>query len=142
MVKSEEAFYHVEYILNKDSLEEIQLGLIDWREWIVDQEAPVFPPKRDVINTTHFSAMLNCDMYEWNRKSYEEAVKYYLIRYPYGIPIDEHDKMLYHITTLHVEKGEVPYAPLFFEKDVKSSAPYIPPKPKRIPSPPCRRGDM
>lgn len=137
-----EAFYGVEYELNEKTLEEMQLGLIEWRELIVNAQMPPPPPRRDIINTTHFSSMLNCDMYEWNKTSYEDAVKAMIKKYPYGIPIDDCGRALYHIATYHIEKGEVPYAPLFFGEKDKHIQPYIPPQPMRKTLPPKRRGDM
>lgn len=126
----EEAFYGVKYELSQKSLEDIQLGLVEWREIIVNSPMPPPPPRKDVINTTHFSAALNCDMYEWNKKSFEESMREFAKRFPFGIPIDEDGCKFYHIATFHVENGEVPYSPYF---------PSHPPKPKK----PIRRfGDM
>lgn len=143
LISSKEAFYKVDYDLSKESLEEIQLMLIDWKAWIINTEAMLPPPKKDIINTTHFSGQLNCDMYDWNKTSYEDAVKKMIIKYPYGIPIDDNDKMLYHIATFHEECSEVPYAPLYFRTKSKScSVPYIAPEKTKCSSPPKRRGDM
>lgn len=126
----EEAFYGVKYQLSENSLNEIQVGLIDWREMIVNAPAPLPPPKKDIINTTHFSALLNCDMYDWNKKSFEESIAELSRRFPFGIPVDEEGCRLYHIATFHIEKEEVPYSP------------YFPPKPPKPKTPPKRRGDM
>lgn len=139
----EEAFYGIKYELKKESLEEIQLGLAEWREAIVNAQMPPPPPRKEIINTTHFSSMLNCDMYEWDKSPFEEAVKRLIKKYPYGIPIDEHGHALYHIATYHIEQGEVPYAPFLFGEKGKHVAPYIPPQPvRKPPAPPKRRGDM
>lgn len=140
-----EAFYGVDYELNEESLETMQLGLIDWREVIINAKmiAPLPPPpKKDIINTTHFSAQLDCDMYEWNKDSFEDAVKKMIKKYPHGIPIDENGQALYHIETYHIAHGEVPFAPLFHEKECKHTEHYFPPKPAFAPpKPPKRRGD-
>lgn len=136
LTSCQEAFYGVKYDLNKDSLEEMQLGLIEWREKIINAVMPPPPPRKDVINTTHFSAMLNCDMYEWNKETFEEAVERMKREYPFGIPIDEKGHGFYHIATFHVANGEVPYSPLIQEK------PYFPPKPPKPPKPAKRYGDM
>ena len=138
-----EAFYKVDYELNEKSLEEIQLGLVDWREIIINSPALPPPPKKDIINTTHFSAVLDCDMYEWNRDSFDDAVKKLLKKYPNGIPIGPDGRALYHIATYHVAEWEVPYAPLFYnEVDKKKLVNYIPPQPAKQSKPPKRRGDM
>lgn len=137
----EEAFYKIKYELNISSLEEIQNGLLNWREKIINMELPVPPPKPDVINTTHFSANLNCDMYDWNKLSFKDAIEKMVKKYPYGIPIDKDDRVLYHIATYHIEQGEVPYAPLLNGKVNKNVVPYIPPTPIKPPKPPKRRDD-
>lgn len=140
-----EAFYCVEYELNKKSIEEIQTGLTKWREVIINAKMPAPlppPPHKDIIDTTHFSASLNCDMYEWNKDSYEDAIKKMIKKYPHGIPIDENGKALYHIITYHIENGEVPYAPLFVERETRQTKYYFPPKPFRPSKPPKRRDDL
>lgn len=138
-----EAFYGVEYELNKESLEEIQLGLIEWREIIINAKTPPPPPKKDIINTTHFSASLECDMYDWNKDSFDDAIKKLIKKYPNGVPVTEDDRILYHIATYHIENGEVPYAPLFYNKKCKDTVTYVPPQPyRKLPKPPKRRGDM
>lgn len=137
-----EAFYGIKYELDQKTLEEIQVGLIDWREMIVNAKMPPHCHKKDVINTTHFSAALNCDMYEWNKSSFEDAIHKMMIKYPYGIPIDEDGKVLYHVATYHIEQGEVPYAPLYFGQKDKCIAPYIPPMAAKQCKPSKRRGDM
>lgn len=143
-VKScQEAFYKVKYELNKDSLEEIQLGLMEWREIIINSPAVPPPPKKDIINTTHFSAVLDCDMYSWNRDSFDDAIKKLIKKYPNGIPIGPDGRALYHIATYHVAEWEVPYAPLYYnEVDKKKLVNYIPPQPAKQSKPPKRRGDM
>lgn len=137
-----EAFYKVEYELSNKSLEEIQLGLVDWREQIINAVMPPPPPKPDIINTTHFSANLNCDMYEWNKDSFEDAIEKLCKKYPYGVPIDEDGRALYHIATFHIAGGEVPYAPLYYGKKKDNIQPYIPPQPIKPPKPPKRRDDL
>lgn len=138
-----EAFYKVDYELNEKSLEEIQLKLIDWREIIINAKAPPPPPRKDIINTTHFSATLNCDMYDWNKESFEDAMRRLIKKYPNGVPISEDDRFLYHIATYHIANGEVPYAPLFYGQKDKHCVNYVPPQPAgKPPRPPKRRGDM
>lgn len=130
LLSCEEAFYRVKYELNEKSLKEIQEGLPQWRELIINAIMPPPPPKPDIINTTHFSADLNCDMYNWNKKSFEEAVKEFMKKYPNGIPLEDGGRTLYHIATYHVVDGQVPYAPL-----------YVPEKKKKVLLPPKRRDD-
>lgn len=137
----EDAFYEVKYELNQKSLEEIQLGLVDWREMIVNAKMPPPPPRPDVINTTHFSAMLNCDMYEWNKETFEQAINRLKREYPWGIPMDPDRHGVYHIATFHIEGKEVPYSPCFDEVTLAKGPKFVPP-PKPIGKPPKRRGDL
>ena len=139
--KCQEAFYKVPYELNKDSLETIQLNLIQWREDIINAKG-LHPKHKDVINTTHFSAALECNLYEWNRENFKDAIERLKRQYPYGIPIDEHGRHLYHIATYHVEDYEVPYAPLFIGEPLPPNKPFFPPPPPPPIKPPKRRGDM
>lgn len=136
-----EAFYKIDYELSEKSLEEIQLGLVEWREIIINAIMPPPPPKPDIINTTHFSANLNCDMYEWNKDSFEDAVEKLCKKYPQGVPLDEHGRALYHIATFHVAGGEVPYAPLYYGKVDKKTPYFEPPKKLGLKKSPKRRDD-
>lgn len=143
--RCQEAFYRVPYELNKDSLETIQLNLIEWREIIINSKAPadwMKPHHRDIINTTHFSAALECDLYEWNREDYRKSIERLKKKYPYGIPIDEHGRHLYHIVTYHTVDGDVPFSPLYIGEPDQSKKPFFPPPPPPPPKPPKRRGDM
>ena len=138
----EEAFYGVSYELAQKSLEEIQLGLVEWRDIVINSPMPPPPPRPDIINTTHFSAMVNCDMYEWNRESFEEALIRLSNKYPFGIPIDGEGK-LYHIATYHIADREVPYSPCFDPEILKDQLPkFALPPTGKVPAPPRRRGDM
>lgn len=133
-----EAFYLVDYDLNQSSLEDLQIGLGEWREWASNAPAPIIPEK-DVINTTHFMASLDCDSYEWNRTPLEDMIKKLQKKYPLGIPISGDGRLLYHIATYHVVDGEVPIQPYFQPEKVEN---YIPPCPPPPPPPPVRREDM
>lgn len=140
--KCQEAFYKIPYELNSASLEEIQLNLIGWREIIINAKAPtdwMKPKRRDIINTTHFSAALECDLYEWNRENFYDCIDKLKKKYPYGIPIDEYGRELYHIATYHVVDGEVPFSPYYKGEKEKPFFPPPPPPPKK---PPKRREDL
>lgn len=129
-----DAFYDVDYELSEDSLTTLQVDLDDWRPIIINAKAPApyEKPRHDVIDTTHFSANLNCELYEWNKEDYDDSVRKLMNRYPKGIPVSDDGRILYHIHTYHIENGEVPYSPLYV-KDPEFEEPprYIPPqKPK------------
>lgn len=131
----QEAFYKVDYELSYESLEEIQKGLFEWREIIINARMPLPPPRQDIVNTTHFSANLNCDMYDWNKEDFDTAIKNLMKKYPNGIPIEEGGKTRYHIATFHSEMGQIPFSPLYLDEKEKKETPYFPPpppKPKRL----------
>lgn len=137
-----EAFYKTEYTLNKKSLETIQLNLVDWREQAINAVAPPPPQiKPDLINTTHFSASLNCELYDYNNKKFEDSIKELLKKYPHGIPISDDDRELYHIATYHCEPYHVPFSPLIDNEKCPPPMPYFPPKPD-CKTPPKRRDDL
>ena len=123
-----EAFYGDTYTITQSSLEDIQLGLVDWRTHIIESKLPEH--KLEMINTTHFSASLECDLYDWNRLSFDKSIEKLLNAYPNGIPISDDDKTLYHIATFHIAQQEIPYSPYFQPESVKQV------------KPPVRRGDM
>lgn len=140
--KCEEPVYHVEFELSDESLETIQKGLINWRMVAIDAEMPPPPPKMDAINTTHFSAKLECDMYEWNKTAYEDCIRRLIHKYPYGIPLDEFGRQMYHIATYHLHYGDVPFSPYFNEITPDCPPPpYFPPHHcEKLPIPPHKRG--
>ena len=139
----QEAFYKVDYELSNESLEAIQLKLIEWRDNIIDSKLPIPPPPhKEIINTTHFAATLECDMYEWNKKTYQDCINELKNKYPLGIPIDECGRQLYHIATYHVVDDFVPFSPLYSAEKLPNEKPFFPPEPPPCPKPPRRRGDL
>lgn len=129
ITKGKEIFYNMEYVI-ASPLDDLQLGLLALKEDIEEEEKEE-KPEKDVINTTYFSAALNCQFYEWEKGlDYESGLKRMIAEYPDGIPLDK-DGRLYHLATYHIEpKKVIPYMP-------KSQQPafypmpypvYIPPK--------------
>lgn len=130
-----EICYGIECQLNDDSLDDLQLGLLSFKEDLESQEQK----EMDVINTTYFSAILNCQFYEWEKGlDYYEGVKRIIAKYPCGVPLGE-DKY-YHLATFHRENRCIPcYHP---ENGHPAFAPmpypvFIPPKCKKS-KPPTR----
>ncbi len=119
---SKEAFYRVEFDLTDESTEDLLSGLLEWRKAVLSKKAlPVPPPpKKEIIDTTHFSASLDCDVYSWTKESYDDAVRRLSLEYPNGIPLNDNDPAspLYHIVTYHVEDKPVPYSPLYRQPGV------------------------
>ena len=92
------------------------------------EEVQIVCPK-DVINTTAFSARLECDHYEWEKSlSYEDGYKRIFCKYPNGIPLC--DGRYYHIATYHTEPKKAEFMPFPYPMNCK---PYkvIPPKYRR-----------
>lgn len=102
-----EICYNLEYKLSETSLANLSFGLLAFKEDLTDEDES----KPEVINTTHFSAMLNCDFYEWEKGlNYYDGLKRILSKYPNGIQLK--DGTYYHIATFHCENEKVPcYTP-------------------------------
>lgn len=120
-----DAFYQrIDYEVSEDDLVTLKEGLLQWRADQIDSKIePLFPlpPHKDVVNTTHFSAALECDLYQWNHMTFEDAVKYCKTKYPNGIPIDD---QYYHIATFHVDNRKIPYSPLYLGVVDKEEKPH------------------
>jgi len=120
---------------------ELAVGLEGWRTEM--EEAEKESEDLDVINTTYFSAKLECDFYEWEKGLTEaEGIKRIIAAFPNGVPCK--DGTYYHLATFHIEPHKVPcYHP---ENGKVAFAPMpLPafiPRPVQKISPPKRRGDM
>lgn len=97
-----EAYYGLEFELAISSVSEIINGAETWRaEETEDSE------EKDIINTTYFSARLDCQFYEWEKGlTEEEGIKRMIAEYPNGVPLK--DGSYYHMATFHIEDGKVP----------------------------------
>lgn len=138
-----EIYYGLKYTLSDDSMVELAVGLESWRlEMIAHEEDS---KDLEVINTTYFSAKLECDFYEWEKGlTEEEGIKRMIAFFPNGIPCK--DGTYYHLATFHIEPHKVPcYHP---ENGKVAFAPmpypvFIPPRCKKdLPRLPRRRGDI
>lgn len=110
------------YIINNNDITTLQISLIDWREEM--KEIPTQIP--DIINTSAFSARLDCQFYEQEKGlQYEEGIRRLAIKYPYGIPIDDKGS-LYHIATYHAEPCQVPMIPVYDMPCSYMPMPYVP----------------
>lgn len=136
-----EVYYGTPYILETDSIVTITSQLGVWRNEMEEKEKE--NENYDVINTTYFSANLNCDFYEYEKGlTEEEGIRRMIAHYPKGIPCK--DGSYYHLATFHIEPYKVPmYHP---ENGKVAFAPmplpiFIPKPVQKIP-PPKRRGDI
>jgi hypothetical protein len=57
-----EVYYNTPYELDSASVDTIVVGLLLWREEMIEKEKE--NEHYDIINTTYFSATLNCRFYE------------------------------------------------------------------------------
>lgn len=124
-----EICYNITCTLKEDILLEMNIKLLDLREFLIEEIKK--EEEADDINTTFFSAALECKFYEWEKGlTYEDGVKRMVAKYPHGIPIGEHGEY-YHLATFHREPHKVPcYHP---ENGHVAFSPvpipvYIPPK--------------
>lgn len=96
-------YYGITCEIAKD-LEILQLGLLKLKEDIEQMENK----DKDIINTSAFSAQLNCKFYEWKKGlDYNEGIKRINIEYPDGIPLDSCGNF-YHLATYHIEDKCIP----------------------------------
>ena len=138
-----EIYYGLKFNLSDNSMIELAVGLEGWRTEM--EEAEKESEDLDVINTTYFSAKLECDFYEWEKGLTEaEGIKRIIAAFPNGVPCK--DGTYYHLATFHIEPHKVPcYHP---ENGKVAFAPmpypvFIPPRCKKdLPRPPRRRGDI
>lgn len=92
-----EVVYGIIYEFPTDSVLELQVNLDTWKTEMEERGKDI-----DIINTTHFSAMLNCDFFKPVRGlTPEEGVKRIIAKYPEGVPCG--DGLFYHLETLHIE---------------------------------------
>lgn len=100
-----EIVYYITYEFPQDSVLEVQVNLDTWRNEMIEREKT----KVEMIDTTHFSAQLNCQFYEPVRGlSPEEGAKRIFMQFPDGIPCDE-EGTYYHIETIHLEPRKIPW---------------------------------
>lgn len=101
-----EVVYGIIYEFPSDSMLEIQVNLNTWRAEMEEKEKE--HEDIDIINTTYFSVLLNCDFYEPIKGlTPQEGIKRIIAQYPDGIPCG--DGKYYHLETLHIEPNKVPW---------------------------------
>lgn len=99
-----EIVYYMTYEFPQDNVLEVQVNLDNWREEMIEKEKQ----EAEIINTTYFSAQLNCHFYDPVRGlTPEEGAKRIFAEFPDGIPCG--DGTYYHIETLHIEPHKIPW---------------------------------
>lgn len=128
-----EVYYNTPYELDSASVNTIVIGLLLWREEMIEKEKE--NEHYDIINTTYFSATLNCRFYEQEKGlTEEEGIKRMFMHFPHGIPCK--DGTYHHFATLHIEPHKVP----MYGEPAFAPMPYPIFNPKKCPpGPPSKR---
>lgn len=117
-------YKNIKSTISSKNKDEINKALLEIREILLKQQ----PATK--INTTAFSANLNCHFYEWEKGLTEEqGIERLMLKYPKGIPLN--DKEYYHLETIHLEPGHVPCYHPYNGTPIFMPMPYpvyIPPK--------------
>lgn len=110
-----------------------------WREELIRKKEEEKEKEKDIINTTFFSAILNCDFYELDKNLTEEqGWKRMELHWKDHPPYKPCHPKLYHLATYHMEPRKVPELdhsfaptpilyPVFLPKSKKSCPPKKPP---------------
>ena len=135
-----ELYYNLLYTASEESVTALQAAPTEWREEMIKKEEDT--EDVEVINTTYFSANLNCDFYEY-QKGLTEEEGWRRIELQYAKTPVESDK-IQHLLTYHIEPKRVPYEDL---RHSNSPMPilypvYIPKMPKPPKGYPQRRDDL
>lgn len=101
-----EIVYGIRYTFPEDSILELQVNLDTWKASMEEKEEE--SKDIDIINTTYFTAALRCKFFNQIRGlTPAEGLKRIFAEFPDGVPCG--DGQYYHIETLHVEPGKVPW---------------------------------
>ena len=120
-----EIYYGLHYDLNPETVELIIANLPEWREEQIRKEEEA--KKKEVINTTYFSAQLNC-------RAYKQAKPHK--------PHCPGENGYHHIATYHYEDEPVPLYQIPQMPPMAYPC-FVPAEPKPKPKPkPRRRGDI
>lgn len=135
-----ELYYSILYSLSLTSADEISAAALAWREEMLKKEEET--KDADVINTTYFSASLNCDFYDYQRGLTEEQ-GWRRIELQYKDKVIPNE--IEHLLTYHIEPCKVPFNNLKHTiAPMPALYPIYLPKPPCPPPhyPPCRRDDI
>jgi hypothetical protein len=122
--EGKEIFYHLKYTLTDETVENFQINLLVWREDMEKKEKD--GKELDLINTTYFTAELDCQFYEFNKEKKRPE------DYPH----------LHHVATYHIEPHKV--KEMEQPKEIPTGFPCVLPPypvPTEFREKPIRRGD-
>lgn len=139
-----EIYYGIPYLLTAESIGTIIAGLESFRNKLLQEAENT--EDMDVINTTHFSAILNCDAYERDKTLTEqEGMNRMFINAGIEPPCRCGD-WYYLMGTYHIEPNKVPYyVPPVSSTPLFAPMPYpynVKPKKLKKPSPCCKKEDL
>ena len=129
-----EVVYGIIYEFPADNVLEVQVNLDTWRAEMEEKEKE--HEDIDIINTTYFSVLLNCDFYQPIKNlSPIEGAKRIIAKYPEGVPCG--NGQYYHLETLHIEPHKIPWYNPNAGKTAFAPMPYPifvprPCKPKKV----------
>ena len=122
------------------SLNELLDGLNRWRTDNTKEDNN--DGEKEIINTTYFSAVLNCNFYEYEKGlTMEEGIRRIIAEFPNGVPLK--DGSYYHLATFHYENGKVECFNPFKNKIAFAPMPYPVYVPPHVCNKkPIKRGEM
>lgn len=132
-----EIYYGIDFKLTSNEFDDTNLQI--WREEKIEKEEA--QKDEDIINTTFFSAVLNCQFYERDKNlTLEEGYKRL---YPELVNGDkECGCHMKHLLTYHIEPKEVPYLKSNFSPNPVLYPVFIPRPPLPPKHKPCKRDDL
>lgn len=133
-----EIYYGIDFKLTSTEFDDTNLQI--WR--IEKEEEEREKEDADIINTTYFSAVLNCQFYDYDKNLTEKEA--YARLYSEGHNLDQNCCCgPYHLLTYHIEPKEVPYLKSNFSPNPVLYPVFIPrPAHKHHCKPPVRRDDI
>ncbi len=135
-----EIYYKLKFILSQESkdLFENNENLIKWRQEEIKKEEE---EGKDIINTTYFSVIMNCEFYQEDKTLTQKDI-YNRYREISPKPFNPEEDLA-HIATYHIEPHKVDYLTSNFEPNPVVYPVFIPKNPpKKAPRPPRRRDDI
>lgn len=138
--KGKEVYYNLTFELTLSSLNELLDGLNRWRTDNTKEDNN--DGEKEIINTTYFSAVLNCNFYEYEKGlTMEEGIRRIIAEFPDGVPLK--DGSYYHLATFHYENGKVECFNPFKNKVAFAPMPYPVYVPPHVCNKkPIKRGEM
>lgn len=136
-----ELYYNIKFKPVSYSIDDTALQA--WRLEMIEKEEEEKSKEKDIINTTFFSAILNCDFYEQDKKLNEKEGWHRMeLHWEKIFSKSSCPPIYHHLATYHIEPREVPGINSKFSP-IPILYPVFVPKPSYPPArPPKRRDDV